>query len=127
MIRFTFIPPLNGRLQTLNSYTCNIKVGLFQEKKKGGGVEMSHLDVLYEEHKNVFDIKLFTDKDFRELLCCGTFTGVGHCVAVIIITQSSLRASFAASSFTSNSRFHLRLPPSTRSSRGSHTAWVSLK
>lgn len=37
---------------------------------------MSHLDVLYEEHKNVFDIKLFTDKDFRELLCCGTFTGV---------------------------------------------------
>lgn len=56
----------------LNSYTCNIKVGLFQEKKRkkekervGGGLEMSHLDVLYEEHKNVFDIKLFTDKTLQ--------------------------------------------------------------
>lgn len=52
------------RLQ-LNSYTCNIKVGLFQEEKKRGGLEMSHLDVLYEGHKNVFDIKLFTDKTLQ--------------------------------------------------------------
>ena len=32
-----------------------------------------------------------------------------------------------ADRFTSSSRFHLRLPLSTCSIRGSHTAWISLK